>query len=183
MAAALRDAAAQSGTIVSDRTIVLPARPAAIAPAPPTLGASGSFDRELIDTLERKLTEFVGPIARHLMRSAVRTSDSMGALCASLAASIDQPTQRLMFEREAQAQLARSTAATQMRTGFLAGAIPAEEVDRVQRELARYAGPVARVLVKRAMPGAASPHALWQALALQIDDAVQRAAFLKKAPP
>ena len=48
--------------------------------------------------------------------------------------------------------------------------------------LARHVGPVARVLIKRATPGAASVTALWEAVSAHIDDAQARAAFLRAGP-
>ncbi|HET8996095.1 MAG TPA: serine/threonine-protein kinase [Acetobacteraceae bacterium] len=59
--------------------------------------------------------------------------------------------------------------------------IAPDEVARAEQALAEYLGPIARVLVKRALPDARSPAALWAALAAHIDGAADRAAFLRQA--
>ena len=56
------------------------------------------------------------------------------------------------------------------------------EVQRLTTALTRHLGPVATVLVKRALPGAASSGALWQAVAAHIENAEARAAFLREGP-
>lgn len=59
--------------------------------------------------------------------------------------------------------------------------IASREVARAEQALAEYLGPIARVLVKRALPDARSPSALWEALAAHIDGEADRAAFLRQA--
>ena len=180
MAAALRMAASESGTAFADRTIVVPNRPA--VPAAPTAFGT-SLDGHAISTIERTLAEHVGPIARRLVQSAVRKSATLDALCTSLAESIEQPARREVFQREVRRQLSRTGPGSGSRTAAPPGTlIPAADLDRLQTELARYIGPVARVLVKRAAPGAASAGALWRGLASNIEAPADRAAFLKKAP-
>ncbi len=170
MAAALRGPATQTGA--GDRTIVLPGRPAEPEPGP------GSFDREIIDTLERRLAEHVGPIARHMVASAVRSSGSVEVLCATLAAKIEAPAARDRFEREIKAQMSRSLTLTRT-TGL---ALAPGELERLQTELARHVGPVARVLIKRALPAATSAATLWQKLAEHIDRPEDRTIFLRHGP-
>ena len=180
LAAALRSAAAEGGTAFADRTIIVPNRPAAVA-APTAFGSS--LDGAAITTIERTLAEHVGPIARRLVQSAVRKSATLEALCASLAASIEQPARREIFQRDIQRQLSRPGSGSGSRTAVPAGTtISAAELERLQTELARCIGPVARVLVKRAAPGAASAAALWRSLAPNIEAPADRAAFLKKVP-
>jgi serine/threonine-protein kinase len=54
------------------------------------------------------------------------------------------------------------------------------ETERVERALAEYLGPIAKVLVKRALKTAASPPVLWNALAVHIERETDRAAFLRQ---
>ena len=136
--------------------------------------AAGAFDTAVIERLERRLALYVGPIARHLMRTASRTSGSVEQLCATLAASIEGPAERTRFAQEARAAAAGLATMT--------GAIPEAEVEAMQLALARHVGPVARVLVKRMRPGAGSIGALWRAAALHIEDERARAAFLRSGP-
>ncbi len=183
MAAALKGAAAGGRTADPDRTVVMPGR----APELGTVSdlgvtsGTGAFEPELIDTIERKLTQYVGPIARHLVRSAARTSDSMETLCASLAASIEQPSSRALFESDVRRHTGCGVGlgGTARQPGV---AIEPAELERLQTALARHVGPVARVLVKRALGGASSAAALWRDLAAHVEGAENRAAFLKQAP-
>jgi len=59
-------------------------------------------------------------------------------------------------------------------------AISPAEAQRAERALAEYLGPIAKVLVKRAVPKASSSAALWEALAAEIEHANDRAAFLRQ---
>ena len=179
MAAALRQAMAAADADLSDRTIVMPPG------LPPAMGVppgTSSFDPETLQTLERKLTEFVGPIARRLMQSAIQRGGTLDALCASLAANIERPSDREAFEREAQGHLRRIGTKAGPMTATAAGMplqLPPDEVARIQMALTRHVGPVARVLIKRAMAKAPSAPALWDALAQHIEIPAERALFLK----
>jgi serine/threonine-protein kinase len=67
-------------------------------------------------------------------------------------------------------------------TAQASAAVPAAELQRLTTELTRLVGPVAKVLIKRALPGAASAGGLWRSVALHIENGEERAAFLKQAP-
>ena len=188
MAAALRQAAAAGDTNLSDRTIVMPPqRP----PDPGIPTGTSSFDPETLQTLERKLAEYVGPIARRLMQSAVRRGGTMDALCSSLAANIEQPADRVAFERAARSHLDRLGTLVTSSTPAAAGTakahhalqLPAAELARIQAALTLHVGPVARVLVKRGLASASSADALWLGLAQHIENPGDRAAFLKQQSP
>jgi hypothetical protein len=175
MAAALAGAMAPGHGDADDFTIIGEASQSAALQ-----GGAPAFDREVIDAVERKLAAYVGPIARHLVQSAARTSDSVEGLCASLAASIERPAERERFAHDVRSTIggATSLAGNRSLAGLGAGVTDAE-ADAVQQELAHHVGPLARVLVKRARPGAASVAALRQALAAHIDDAAVREAFVR----
>ena len=57
--------------------------------------------------------------------------------------------------------------------------LPEADLARAQKELTRYVGPVARVLVKRAAPACADLAQLWLLLADHVEGAADRAAFLQ----
>ena len=63
-----------------------------------------------------------------------------------------------------------------------ATAISAAQIERVELVLTRALGPIARVLVKRALPNAASEDALWQRLATHIERPADREVFLRQRP-
>lgn len=154
----------------SDSTVIVG------SPGAPGAAAVG-FEPAMIERLERRLALYVGPIARHLMRTASRSSDGVEQLCATLAASIEGPVERTRFAREA---LADAAGGATMTGAF--GAIPEAEVEALQLALARHVGPVARLLVKRIRPGAGSVADLWRAAAVHIEDERARAAFLRSGP-
>jgi serine/threonine-protein kinase len=58
-----------------------------------------------------------------------------------------------------------------------------EQIERVERALTRALGPIAKVLVRRALPRAGSEASLWRRLAAQIPDETERARFLALSPP
>ena len=194
MAAALQAAIAIPVAGDADRTLLLAARPVTVPS--PTLVPSGTvagspFDVELLDTLTHRLTEFLGPIAAVLVRRAVRKSETVEVLCATLAANIEASDARNRFQQDMQRQIARIASASAIQAlaqsgtqfGTAAGSdFSAVELERLRLALASHVGPLARVLIKQAVPTATSLPALWQALAAHIDDSTARAAFLRAAP-
>jgi serine/threonine-protein kinase len=165
-------AASDDHTIVVPRA-ALPAHPAARDPGSGT-GATG-FDHELLGTLERRLAHYVGPIARYLVQNAVRDADNVESLCASLAGNIERPGDRDAFRKEMLPQQQRTASAEAP-----GAALRDEELQQAQRELARFLGPVARVLVKREAASAATPADFWQRLSTHIDREADRQAFLSR---
>lgn len=203
MAAALKLAAEASGTDYDERTLIAPQRQAAPDARPGSQTSATTFDPQLLDTLSRKLAEMLGPIAPYLVQSALRRATSVEALCAELESKVDLPTDRLAFQAEVRRQLERSrnAGATQQaaRTGGTGGRaalggtggptdaasasvapISAADIERVQTALARHVGPMARVMIKRALANAMSTAALRDSLAAQIPDEPGRQAFLRE---
>lgn len=192
MAAALRAAVSLDGGTPSDHTVIRPghgARPVRAPSSDPAPTLAPVFDSAVVSTIERKLTQYVGPIAHYLVQSAIRRADSIEALCESLARSIDQPNDRDVFTTELRQQLGRvpapRLAGTQAgtRTGTMVSHqldISAAERARVQTELTRYIGPVASVFVKRELAEAISVSDLWERLARRIEQAEERRAFLAR---
>ncbi len=134
------------------------------------------FDDALLATIERRLAEHVGPIARRLVRTAARTARSPEALVAEVASTIGVPAERDRFVRHAlSGELTRTG-------GAPARLVAPEAVERAQSALTRYVGPIARLLVKRAAARARSEPELWELLALHIDHASEREAFLRQRP-
>ena len=180
MAAAVRGAGAGPPPGADlDRT-VLAARPA--AGAAPDAGDALVVDSTTLTTIERRLAQHVGPIAGHLVRSAVRKADTMEALCLTLAASIADAAGRDRFNADMKVQLAGSLtrAGSRLVPGTAGGTtLPDADLARAQAALTRFVGPVARVLVRRAAPGCADLPQLWQRLAQHVEAEGDRAAFLK----
>jgi class 3 adenylate cyclase len=142
------------------------------------------IDAEIVRALGERLTATLGPIAPLLAKKAARKAGSAAELVALLADGVPVPAQREQFLREA-AKIVPGTA----RETVPASAAPAppapapalalEDALRAQLEslLARRIGPMAAVLLKRALMTAQNRRALVDALAAAVDDAEERAQF------
>lgn len=159
----------------ADGTVVMPPAPGASGVAP------SRFDPRFLSGIERALASHVGPIARHLVQSVARKATSEGELYAALTQSIDDPGERTRFLAAARALRWDET------TGFPPPATAArgtstvseQDGEHAARALARHLGPIAKVLVRRAIRQAGSREELWTALAQHIESARDRAAFLR----
>jgi serine/threonine-protein kinase len=161
-------------------------------PSEPSVIVSGdklASDDALISTLERKLAHYTGPIARHLVQSAIKKIDRLDELFASLARNIENPSDRERFLREARSHFemrGRGGASTRsglrrtVSTNPTATSFSPVDLERIERELARYVGPIAKVLVGREAARVRSLPELWDAVALNIERGAERAAFLRK---
>jgi serine/threonine-protein kinase len=170
-----------------DVTVVTPP-PSAFEPA-----ARVPIDDATLDTIERRLARHIGPLARHLVREAARRTTSIEELCETVSRNIGQTAERKRFLTESlDGSLSRSgttiVRTTVRRTATTnagkasGGDISAEQIERVERALTRFVGPIARVLVKRALPAATSEAALWEQLAARIERPADRDAFLRQRP-
>ena len=169
MAAALREALATPT-----------ANGATIAPPPQsTLAPLG--DPALLETIERRLAERIGPMASILIRRARPGASSVGVLCERLAAEIDSAEERRHFLADV-----RGLISGKARPGSPGGPpslpLDAAAITQIEAELARYMGPMAKVLVKRALPGATTVAELRERLAGNFEQPAERTAFLTHPP-
>jgi serine/threonine-protein kinase len=174
MAAALRalPGAGSTDTVLLERAVI---RPQTRGPqASGGIDASGRFDSATLATIESLLAAHIGPIARVVLKNAISAGGTAEALADVLAANIARPEARDRFRSTALVALQRATSAR-------AATLPPEELERAQKELARYLGPIARVLVKRRAADARSVTELWQLLARDIERDDERRAFLNRA--
>jgi TolB-like protein len=198
-----RQEAERSGSATSDETIVRPRRPAA-AGQPPTGRAQAlatepqEIDETVLTTLQRRLAHYVGSIAKALVDSTMEKAQSVEALCELLAENIHSSEKRRAFLREARRECGMYAPAAAKRPPATAGggrapsdgtgsdplpvAIPPATVALAQAELARIIGPIAQVLVKRALSSCATTADLWAKLAEHIEQPDERAAFLRRRP-
>ena len=174
MAAAVRGAMGLASTPSAGATVVM-TRPAAppVAERDPTLR-----DAALLAAIERRLAEYIGPIAGRLVWKALETAATPEALCETLAGAIDAPAERARFLADAKARIAAGgTLGTGVRQAAPAR-LTAEEIAKVEQDLTRFLGPIAKVLVKRAAATASSQAALRQALAEHLEQPGERTLFL-----
>ena len=193
MADALRQANGESAPKTTpadaiDKTVMAVRARNAIAAQP----AGGTpFDPALLSGIERRLAQHVGPIARYLLQTSLRTAASVEDLCDALAQQIDRPDDRRQFLSAALEAVRTSasghTAARleQSRSSPSTAVLP-NDIERAQRALSETLGPIARILVQRALGQARTTGELWDLLAAHIGPATERANFLRHrdaAPP
>ncbi len=126
------------------------------------------------------LTVYLGPIAGALVRRHARQTTSFQTLLHLLAESIDEPGARADFLRRANEPAAGAAApprgASTPPTNK-AALSPIDDPLAIEKALARHVGPIAKLLVKRALADGAGP--LRPRLAHHIEDEAARAAFLQ----
>ncbi len=183
-AAEMAEALDRAVQAAGDEATVVTARP---PPALVSPHGQTELDEAVLTTLQRQLAEYVGPIAKVLVGSAVRKAADVEALCALLAQNIDQPDARASFLRTALQQVAlsqsglRGSAAARPPTIGPAGLSQAT-LELARSELARLIGPLASLLVKRAAASHRTAAEFWQALAQHIERPEDREAFLRRQP-
>ena len=113
------------------------------AGATPGRGTEPRLDADTLQALEHKLTGYVGPIARILVRTTAGRSRSVADLCSQLALSIADSAERERFRREVDLLIrSRSpVAAARRRPATGSGRsdrLPEQELERVQEALTQY---------------------------------------------
>jgi len=169
--------------------------------APSAGGGTGGFDSAVLERIEEQLATAIGPMARVVVRRSAREGGSLAALCDRLADQIAPGEQREAFRRRCLAGEAATpppggrTAVSGRGTGIGVAPVPgaatpppaaerraesalgAADLQRVEAELARRIGPLARVLVKRAAAGGGSLAELVARLESNIPDDAGRVSF------
>jgi hypothetical protein len=147
------------------------------------------IDEAALKRIERRLAFYIGPIARHVLRTAARDTNSVEALCEAVSLHIGPADERQQFLSETR-PAARPGIETTPSPPVVPGALPtnaestaditAGQIERAERALAGVLGPIARMMVRRALPDAGSEADLWERLASHIEDASDRAEFLRQ---
>ncbi|MCB1008996.1 MAG: serine/threonine protein kinase [Acidobacteria bacterium] len=164
------------------------------------------FDLGLLARIEEKLAASIGPMARVVVRKAARKAQSLDQLCEELSLQVGAGVHRDEFRKKCLACAEGGTSAsasgvssgvgTALRPGVTrpaedvssaathmaqvpSAAPPPDEADlaRLESELARHIGPLARVLVKRAAKAGGTLAEIGARLEENIPDARARATF------
>jgi class 3 adenylate cyclase len=157
------------------------------APARPDEGlveaAGAGLPAALLAAEEQRLAAYIGPLARVIVRRAAETARSAGELCSAIATAIPDPADRASF-------LAAAPEAVEPTVAVARQPIPAEvvaapapalapaELAAAERRLARYIGPLAPLLVRRAARDARDRQDFYARLGASIANSADRAAFL-----
>ena len=156
--------------------------------ASPPAGPAALADEALADA-ERRLTGFMGPIAKVLVRQAAARVATEADLYAALARSPPTPAERESFlgwlsDPRTPRQVVTPRAPPEgARPPATAGesAFTPQMLAAITQALTRQLGPIAAQLVTREQRLAASPDDLRQRLAARIPTEKDRAAFLREA--
>ncbi len=173
-----------------------------------THGTAGSisqlptgWDDQHLAPVERALASVVGPMARLMVRQAARQLARPGdvaGLTAVLAQQLADPADRARFAARLDAGTTTTkasavgttatgaptalTAATALHPGSAADAVagPTDaQVEQATRVLTRHVGPIARILVKKALAQRPAAHQFGEVLA-HLADGVDRAVLLRE---
>lgn len=200
--------APNQGMIDEDATLLLPAGAASWPAHPSDTSVHGAtsdltaWKRAALPELEALLTAQIGPVARLLLRRIAAAAPDFAALREQLLAHIPSPAARAGFEAELAALEERLFPPSDMRSTIGRGAplqlqdAPPAQVGAAQDSapptprfvaaasalLAAEIGPIAAIVVKRALAqaGSGGPLALLEAAARQIDAADARERFLAR---
>jgi tRNA A-37 threonylcarbamoyl transferase component Bud32 len=159
------------------------------ASAPAGEGVAGQ-NEPILEVIEKQLAAFLGPVARIVVKKAALRARDTEELYALLAENLEREEDRktflagrvesrTQFKRESPAQPATRTAAPAPATPAPRSELPREVIDRAASMLARYVGPIAGILAKRAAPRADSARALYLLLAQHVETEADRARFLQ----
>jgi TIR domain len=183
-----------------DAARAMPSRSAAAPPAPPLVSAPAvsapttapqpQWNADFLKRLEMDLAAHIGPLAKILVRKSAQAASDVQALCKELAQHIPSEAERQAF-LEKSLKIAGSLAVAAPTSCGAAGALEtavvwdAQELDAVEKKLASYIGPLAKVLVRKAAREATGMAELRQNLAQHIEDEDEKAKFLEDslAPP
>jgi class 3 adenylate cyclase len=173
--------------------------PAADSPihAPAAEERAVRLDPAFVERLALALAREIGPVAKLIVRRAAEHAAGEGALLDAVAEHVPAASRASFLARRSDLLGAPRAAAgsppvpataaadqpgpqARQATGLVQKIGP-EVLARVEKMLTARIGPVARILVRRAVSQAASPRDLFEALAVHIDDPEVRKVFLAEA--
>jgi len=165
----------------------LSATAAASAAGGPAAPADATWPPDLLREIERDLATFIGPVASIALRRAIRQTGDVAALYDLLGQQVANPRDRAEFlargqrraisrpdslhstqEAKGEPQPARSTAPSSL-----------TNIASVESNLARYIGPIAKILIKRELEKHETLDKFYRALAAHIPDERDRESFLR----
>lgn len=187
---------------ISEETIIVnePVRtPLSAEPSSPSGGAAAApaslppagWDAALLKQVERQLAQFLGPLARIVIKRAAAGTSNLDALYAAVAEHLTEPQERSAFlagkrqldgeslERASSAARAQSAASAETAYAAARFAPSPETLDAAARLLAAYLGPIAKVIVKKAAAKAATLEQFHALLADNLADDAEKLRFLK----
>src|SRR5580765_3659777 len=147
------------------------------------LSTSLKMSVEDLRAIEVLLTLHVGPMAKLLLKQSARTASDGPVLVSMLAKYIPAEANRKTFITAAMEKLAAGTSggADSPTVRFSRNLIDAGAVEVATKRLARYLGPIAKVIAKKTPGRPSDLRAYYRQLAENIADPLDRVRFLKDA--
>lgn len=165
--------------------------PSGSQPPPSAALKAVGWDTEELARMEKRLAQFVGPVARVLVRRAAGSTHDIHSMTLWLAEKITGPDDREQFLKSAGVgtrppSLKRprpssedETAADQAKTALTARLLTPEDVAQAAKLLAVHIGPISSVLAKRAAKPDCSREEFIADLAAHLTDETERERFIK----
>ena len=150
-------------------------------------GSLATWSREQLAEIERQLMAIMGPVARILVKDAAATTASRQELYQLLASHLRTPEERRRFLQAGDCVYTdpsepplRATNAI-LFANIVGRPLTAEATQRATLLLARYLGPIAALLTRKAAQTASDEAQLYAMLAEKVMDAKQRERFIMEA--
>jgi serine/threonine-protein kinase len=151
-------------------------------------GSLAAWSREQLAEIERHLTAFMGPVARVLVQNAAGTTASRQELYQLLANRLDTPDERRRFLQAGGEYASTSPGDPPPRatnailfSNIVGRPLTSESMQRATVLLARYLGPIAGLLARKAAQTATDEAQLYAILAEKVTDTRERERFIKDA--
>ncbi|HUL41506.1 MAG TPA: serine/threonine-protein kinase [Burkholderiales bacterium] len=150
---------------------------------PGTISASPArWNPDLLKQIEQQLTRYLGPVAKIIVKREAKTTTELDALYAVLAEELGSAQDKKDFlawkERLEGVPSSKEKSATD-KGADVSGPLTAQEIEHATRQLARYLGPIARIVVKKAASDATSRKGFYSMLAEHLRSENDRQLFLR----
>lgn len=156
-----------------------------------TLLLTGSFEPDLVKRIEAEAARALGPIAPLIVRKAARSALTLSELCNTVAKEIEDEKTRLAFLKKF-ANEGRTgppthppthpfTQPRSMPAASVSAKFSPDILQRAEAELARHIGAIANVVIRKAAAKARDESELYLLIADEIQDPVEKKAFVRKA--
>jgi eukaryotic-like serine/threonine-protein kinase len=148
-------------------------------------GGLAAWSRDQLAEIERQLVPIIGPVAQILVRNAAATTRSRQELYRLLSDHLRTPEERQRFLLAGQTGPSSTVPSNlpnpTVSSNICRRPLTDEVTQRASQLLARYIGPIATVLTRRAAQTAADEAHLYSMLAEKLTDKEERERFLMEA--
>ena len=148
------------------------------------------WDAEFIAVIESELATYIGPLAKVMVKQALQRSTNLDELYQSLSGHIDSPSHRQQFMQlfSAQSSTTNHSVMTEKITSQISTKHTRNKTEsrtdvfkqQAQKNLAKYIGPLASILVSEAMESSSNQDEVIRKLIKEIPHEADRNAFLTK---